>query len=371
MSMLAPLLAATLPACSNDPAPPAPPAGIETGGPTTPPASPTPAAAPSPVAAVPPHPTSPKTFGDWTVACDNVRICTMASLGPETADFPPITLALTRQPGPGGGWSLAFQTSYDTPALEPVAATVDGRRLALPTLDRAPAAAVAAAMANGSALGVVEASGPRRATLSLKGASAALRWIDAQQGRAGTITAIVAKGDRPAASVPAAARAPVIEALTPGGTAARLTPQIVADLRRRAACDDEIVRNAGLEPEAHALGGGATLVMLPCSTGAYNLSSTLFVVRDGRITSAPVDAPTGFGPTPAAGIDPLTSVVNGSWKDGELTSLAKGRGLGDCGVAQTLVWDGTRLRLSEQSEMGECRGNTNYLTTWRTKVVRR
>jgi len=53
-----------------------------------------------------------------------------------------------------------------------------------------------------------------------------------------------------------------------------------------------------------------------------------------------------------------------------LTGYAKGRGLGDCGLVQSLVWDGTRLRLTEQSEMRECRGNPNYLTTWRTRVVR-
>ncbi len=142
-------------------------------------------------------------------------------------------------------------------------------------------------------------------------------------------------------------------------------------MRRRGGCNDELVQNAGLEPEVHALGGGATLVMLPCSTGAYNLSSTLYVLRDGKVAPASVDAPTGFGPTPAAGNDRMPSVVNGAWKDGELTSLAKGRGLGDCGVAQTLVWDGSRFRLSAQSEMGECRGNPHYLTTWRTRVVRR
>ncbi len=101
------------------------------------------------------------------------------------------------------------------------------------------------------------------------------------------------------------------------------------------------------------------------------LSSALFVLEKGAWRPAEADAPTGFAATPAGEGSPVPSVVNGRWQGGELTSYARGRGLGDCGVMQVFVWDGTRLRLSEQSEMGECRGNPNYVATWRTRVVRR
>ena len=66
----------------------------------------------------------------------------------------------------------------------------------------------------------------------------------------------------------------------------------------------------------------------------------------------------------------MHSVVNGGIENGLLTSYAKGRGLGDCGVSQSLAWDGRRLRLVDQSEMPECRGNTDTITTWRAKVER-
>jgi hypothetical protein len=197
-----------------------------------------------------------------------------------------------------------------------------------------------------------------------------MRWIDAQQGRAGTVTALVAKGDEPAATVPERRAAPVIRAIVATGTAATPTTKQLAEMKRMAACEDDSSA-ARMDPAAYALGGGATLVMLPCSSGAYNLSSALFVIRGDTVAVAKADVPTGFGPTPAAGEDATTSVVNGAWKDGELTSYAKGRGLGDCGVMQKLVWDGTRFRLSEQAEMGECRGNPHYITTWRAQVVRK
>ena len=331
-------------------------------------ASPAPAAAPLATTAV--KPGELRTFGDWTVGCDNIGLCQMASLAADNAVPEGVTMALLRQPGGGGAVDLSFDAVGDEPAVAPVAVTIDGRRLPLGTLNGSSAMAVARAMAEGRSLTVLERGGRVRARLSLAGASAALRWIDAQQGRAGTVTALVARGDRPVAAVPEARPAPVIRAAIPTAAATPPTEAKLADMRRRAGCDAQAAAGTYGAPEHHALGHGATLVMLPCSTGAYNLSSTLFVIRDGVVVPAETDAPVGFDASPAAGTDRLASVVNGAWKDGELTSYAKGRGLGDCGVHQTFVWDGSRLRLTEQSEMGECRGNPNYITIWRAQVVR-
>jgi hypothetical protein len=73
-----------------------------------------------------------------------------------------------------------------------------------------------------------------------------------------------------------------------------------------------------------------------------------------------------------AGIDPeaggVVQLVNSGFGEGRLTSYSKGRGIGDCGIAQDFVWDGTRFRLIEQSEMTECRGSTRMVTTWRADV---
>ncbi len=340
--------------------------------------SPTPAAtpAPSPASSAPVAadtavtPGELKTFGDWAVGCDNTALCSMASLGPDGGLFPEVTMAILRQPGPEGAFDLSFDVPGEGPPVRPVAVEIDGRRLPLGELNGPAATAVVRAMANGKTLVILEGSDRRRATLSLAGASAALRWIDARQGRAGTVTAAVATGPQPATAVPERRPAPVVRALVATGVATVPTPAQLAGMRKQAGCEERMADGEVWQPESHALGGGATLVLLPCSAGAYNLSSALFVLKHGRFAPALTDTPTGFGPTPAAGTDRLESVVNGAWKDGELTSYAKGRGLGDCGVTQTMVWDGTRLRLTEQAEMGECRGNPNYITTWRTQVVR-
>lgn len=360
-------------ACQRDPATsPAPtPSATASATPAATAASPTPTPTPEPVV-VTPRPGALKTFGDWTVGCDNTRLCTMASLGPDMGDFPKVTLAVLRQPGPAGAVDLSFAGEAGD-ATQATAVTIDGRRMALPQPNGAPAMAVATAMANGAAMTVLGPGGRRLGTISLKGAAAALRWIDAEQGRAGTVTALVAKGPAAADTVPAAPPAPVVMAIRPGGTAEQPTRAQIAAMRRQAQCEtgSPAAQSDLWTPESHALGDGATLVMLPCSAGAYNVSSALFILRGGKVTPARADVPTGFGETPAAGIDTLPSVVNGDWQDGRLTSFAKGRGLGDCGVTQTLVWDGRMFRLTDQAEMGECRGNMDYITTWRAQVVRR
>ncbi|MES3046837.1 DUF1176 domain-containing protein [Sphingomonas faeni] len=320
-----------------------------------------------------PKPGELKTFADWTVGCDNTLRCTLGSLLPEMGGEDIITLNLAREPGPvaagGGRISLALETRNDDAATKrpPASFAVDGKRVALHD-----AATLAAAIANGQSLKILDAKGDALATLSLKGAAAALRYVDAQQGRGGSIDAIVAKG--PAQSSAPILPLAVITAITPSGTPAKLTAAEVATMRKRATCDlGSFPDGAGesiTTPETHALGGGKSLVILPCSTGAYNLIGALFIVDGTKITPAQLDARSGFEATGADTGTSVKSVINGEFKDGVLTSYAKGRGLGDCGSHQSFVWDATRFRLSEQADMGECRGNIDYIITWRAKVIR-
>lgn len=343
----------------------------------TPSLSVTPAAATTSAAPADTH-TPPKlgaleTFGDWAVGCDNLKDCEMASLGPEGVDFPPINLMLARTAGPGGAFTVTLLPNGSlAPEAAPASVAIDNKAVGgafgsgnTPSLTGDTSAQIAAAMSNGHGLAIRDAGGKTLSTLSLKGASAALRYIDAQQGRAGGVTAIVAKGSQPASSVPARPAAPQIAALAPGGEAFVPTGAMIAAMKQRAQCDD----SAHGEVETHALGGGATLILLPCSAGAYNLISAAFVARDGKAEPAHMDAPSGFTPDDQPAAVPMP--VNSTFADGALTSFAEGRGLGDCGSRQEFVWDGSRFRLSHQEDMGECRGDPNYITTWSATVSRR
>lgn len=108
-------------------------------------------------------------------------------------------------------------------------------------------------------------------------------------------------------------------------------------------------------------------MLVPCGAGAYNSWSTPFIIADGRTEMAEFDIDaTGMNPD-----SDVPQLVNAAFDDGVLSTFSKGRGLGDCGVSQTFAWDGARFRLTSQAEMGECRGNPNWITTWRARVTRR
>ncbi|KQN20604.1 hypothetical protein ASE86_15235 [Sphingomonas sp. Leaf33] len=314
-----------------------------------------------------PKPGAMKTFGDWTVGCDNTNACMMLSLGTEDpGEAPPTTLLIERAGGGASDFCVTVQPDDDRPR----GIAVDGRRLATGrmTYDGAAADAIGAAMATGRKLQILATSGTAQSTLSLTGASAALRYIDAVQHRVGTVTAAVARGSAPAARVPAPPAPPVVIALRPSGTAARPSAAQVAAMRKAADCDPNGLAGDST-PEQHALGGGATLVLVPCSAGAYNLASAAFVLRGGKVAPARADVPTGYGED-ASTAGPAV-LVNAAFENGVLSSYSKGRGVGDCGISQNFVWDGARLRLVEQAQMIECRGNTGLATTWRADVRRR
>lgn len=360
-TLLASLFLLPLASCGGDPAPsPAPKASAA-------PEPAVPAATPRPDAdtGTNPEPTEPQTFRDWVVSCDNGLACRAVALAPDDVVEPGLMLVLDRDAGPDATPVLRF-TGRDLAA--PLAVSIDGTELATGgeasedavRFEGDAAAGIAARLGNGRTLTVADGKGKHVGTVSLSGAAAALRWIDARQGRAGTTGALVARGDKPD-TAPAPAL-PVIRAAPLRGEAALLDPARVAAMRAKAGCTTE--RDLG-QPQAKSL-GDRTLVLLPCDSGAYNLMLAVFTVRDGTHTPARFDAPSGMSPEDS----PVQNVVDGTFENGVLTSFARGRGLGDCGIRQQFVWDGTRFRLSAQEEMPECRGSTIYLPTWRARVVR-
>jgi hypothetical protein len=317
-----------------------------------------------------------KTFGDWVVACDNVRACEMTSLIAETespdGSDSGAAFSIARGGGPADGFVLDVSGNGDVAGA--VSVRVDGKTIAdgvvakdVMTLAGNAAARIVAAMANGKRLTLTDKAGKEVAHASLDGSSAALRLIDAEQRRAGTVTAAVARGTKPATGVPIPPPLPRVTYVAPSGVAAPITPALRKAMIAASGCDTEDV-NTSDPVTGHALGGGRTLVLLPCGAGAYNFSSVPFVLTGGKAALARFDSPTGW--TNEADDKPM--LVNADWdaKSARLQSYAKGRGLGDCGSAETYVWDGAMFRLIQATQMGECRGSVNWLTIWRATPVR-
>ncbi len=325
-----------------------------------------------------PTPLGPlETYKDWAVGCDNGRACQAVSLAPEGADLSRAILIVLRRGAEAEApvaMELRTAGSADNPAGR-VDLAVDGAIVARTGFERASAAlsprdamAAARAMARGFSVEirqgktVIDRPSPA-------GLSAALRFIDAQQGRVGTVTALVATGAQPASAVRAPPPLPLVRRVAPGeGAAAPLAPGELSAAQAMARCDGALA--AERDVETYPLDRDRTLILLPCDAGAYNLLSVPLIASGaagGRALSvARFDHAPGFGTDAAA--PPL--LVNADWDaaTGRLSSLAKARGLGDCGSSEDYVWDGERFRLVEARAMGECRGAWEWITLWRARV---
>jgi hypothetical protein len=197
--------------------------------------------------------------------------------------------------------------------------------------------------------------------LSVSGASAAMRWMDEQQKRVGTVTALVATGPAPASAVPAPPPLPVVTQAVPSGALGKpLTKEQVAAIQEEyAECTDEDLDN---KVEYARIDSRTTLAIVTavCGSGAYNYYGIPMLIRDdGTREHADLDKDEG------------DITMNLSWDDKThvLSSYFKGRGLGDCGGGNDWVWDGTRFRVILQKAMGECQGAIAWIPYYRARVV--
>ena len=171
--------------------------------------------------------------------------------------------------------------------------------------------------------------------ISLVGLKAALLFIDAQQKRVGSETAWIKKGDDPPLSVPPAPALKEV-ALT-ASSPSPLTQQELNDLldygnwrMNNSQCSLDPMRR---EVRVTALTDDKALLIIDCEAGAYNTVDLAWMVsREKPFSSRPLRLHLPF--TPSRGTNEL-GLMNARFdeKTRELTTLAKGRGLVDCGVS--------------------------------------
>ena len=306
-----------------------------------------------------------RVFVNWAVACDNRLSCSAVSLNPEGVEIPNRMLAVIRREG-GSGGAVSLRLLLGDPLRGRVDFMIDGTMRA-----RHNAAGDAIELGGVAALDLVRAMGSsyvfelrdRKKQVigapSLQGLPAALRYMDEQQGRIGSSGALAAIGDGPAEmarTVPDDPALPDSIPMLASTPPAPLTEAEQTAARRIAQCESGLESRHPLE--IHALDAGHALLLLPCDAGAYNVSAVPLVASgeagSRQFAFAPFDHLPGF--TGDASAPPL--VVNARWNParGELSSFAKGRGLGDCGTTETYRWDGVRFRLAEARSMPVCRG---------------
>ena len=317
-------------------------------------------------AALPPDPL--RDFGDWTVGCDNGRSCQAVALRPESAgdEGPPYwTLSARRGGEPGAPPTITIAPAFDA-ADQPLRLVADGMRtqFAFDAAGAAPAGTQAVRLlrtiARSRSLDLADARGKIVGRLSPRGASAALRWMDEQQRRTGTTSAILAIGPR--AASPLAPRMPRIVPPPHSAKAPRrLAPGDIATIRQRYECG----RVADGTVAAYRLDAATSLAIVPCMLHAYQASSIAVVLGDGgRWRPAPLER--RFAAQMGEGQPEWMTEPDYDPKARSLWTSYKGRGLGDCGGTESYVWDGQRFRLAYLEVMHRCGGSRERISLWRT-----
>lgn len=311
-------------------------------------------------------------FQMWRVACDNGLRCFAWSAVPDGSGWIRIALsagadahpeiaagALPSEPGSPTGLRIDDRAYAMTPSSLPESGwigTLDGdsARRAIDAMAAAPAADVT--------------NGATTVSVPLSGFSQSLDWIDRQQGRTHTTTALRGRGDGAAPTVPPPPALPrtdaaAVVAQTGFGEGAVL-PATVEAMSDLVACRNswgEMYRPA--RPVAARLDATTELWGAPCSMTTYNTGYLLYLTgpdgRDPRRAGLP-------------GVLQTTDIVVNPAYDPEtrtLTQTVWANKWGHCGRLQTWVWTGTEFALQTEQAMAECTGIPPpfWPTLWRTR----
>lgn len=301
-------------------------------------------------------------FEDWVVGCDNRLTCEAVALVPDGAGTAyPVLTTLTRDGGAQGGATVRLLGAQELRGR--IELLADNHRLArfkaAHDMVEITGSAALAAMRTLAGSYTFELRAGKRliGTPSLRGLSAALRHMDEVQGRVGSAGALVATGAGPADQAKAVLPTPaVVGAPSIADEPLTFTAEEQAAARRLAVCD--AMHDSDYPLETHRLDATHALVLLPCDAGDYNVSAVPLIAT-GEAGSRQLGI-ARFDHIPGASGDPDAPplIVNARWNPlrSELSSFAKGRGLGDCGTAETYTWDGAQFRLIEARSMPVCRG---------------
>lgn len=338
------------------------------------------------------------TFKDWVVGCDNTLTCRAIGLPKDPRDS---EFRIVVERGAGANavpkiWINTWHRGEELPP-PPTKLLIDEQTIALTPLPDsefisrvAPVDSLAflAALASGRrlvllneegrriALGFEEHLPLRESDVSPDGAKAALRYLDDRQGRAGTVTALVAKGPAPASTVPAPPSPPVIR-LPPASTKAPFPIQkalaMARPMLKKELDDSDEEQCPGFLAEhatSYRLDATHSLILLfmPCGVeGSGGYTSYVVLIADDakpdrlqRVT---------FPMLRTYSDDDGTVLDNAEWYPEDRTLATS-----ECNYHRTYVWDGRSFRLSEWSEIDQCQGTysrifSDLITQWRARVV--
>lgn len=321
-----------------------------------------------------------KLFGDWQVTCNNQNFCQARNTGAHHG----LVITLRRSPGANNDSALRIDLgSIANPITRPAVLINDLRLDGAPLVFSGkwqmtpyhlysddPASVDALLLALRPATSLTLSGGDQ--VIPLSGLIPALGFIDKQQSRGGSETAWGQKGSKPPQNVPPA---PALKSVNPP----RNTVQPFSQ--------DEFLGLLGygtwrmnnsdcsLDPERRQvhlapLSREKALLMIDCEAGAYNLIEQAWLVsRVPPYSARPLRLVLPFTPADQSrDLELMNARYDGTLD--ELTTLAKWRGIGDCGVATRWRFDGQAFRLVRYAQENVCdgwHGADSWPTLWVTK----
>lgn len=314
-------------------------------------------------------------FGEWSVACDNARDCTAVSVsrdylkrieGTDPGDYAAPKLWVKRRAGPREQPRVFLDTTVwgeasdnPGPATLHVYYDCDGdctgsayrlTRIEPGRYELAPelVAAFFAESVKTSRAATRLADGSMHGIATTGGMTAAMRYIDEVQERRGTVTAIYARGARPASAVPSAPKRPKVkvvrgrEAPVPEGF-----DYTALNTKRGEHCGAADKSSDSLPVQRFRLANGQWLWSVGCGSNPHHEKRLwLIEAAAGRFEVSRLPRPEQGRPAelpilPNSSFDPAT---------GQITSYSGGM----CGWRRRWAWTGAGFEMIDSIEMPTC-----------------
>lgn len=307
------------------------------------------------------------THQDWQVACDNTRTCRLAGYQAEDSDFP-ISILLMRRAGSEanviGKIKLGGAKESSTKALlqlgnrHRMSLFIDGKDLGETKpfstvagdaeLTATQVTALLEALTKSSKIELVMRN--TRWELSDKGATAVMIKADEAQGRVGTPSALVStnSANKSNSNVLPPKPAPQLRLVVPNirATSSRkekfsMKPSELSALTKGtiANVDTDCPNLMDKSPwRISRMNGSQLLIQHNCWMGAYNTGTGMWVINDKK----------PYEPV-------LITTEATDYANGKISSVQKGRGIGDCLNKIDWIWTGKSFIKSHESSTGLCR----------------
>ena len=308
------------------------------------------------------------THQDWQVACDNTRTCRLAGYQAENNSDFPVSVLLVRRAGSdanvvgkiklGGAKESSTKALLQLGSRHRMSLFIDDKDLGETKpfstvagdadLTSTQVAALLEALTKSSKIELVMRNS--RWELSDKGATAVMLKADEAQGRVGTSSAFISADgtSKPNSSVLVPKAAPQLRLVVPNAKAtssskkkfSMKTSQLSALMKDtipdvNTDCPNLMDKSSW---RINRLNGSQLLVQHNCWMGAYNAGTGMWVINDTK----------PYNPV-------LVTTEATNYDSGKISSVQKGRGIGDCLYKTDWIWTGKSFVKSHESSTGMCR----------------